>query len=341
MLNLKQRLDLLHHLHQYLLSNDDVLIRVKRIAGQQNAWFTDEFINDAVQNIANCFLKEDRLIEWVSQYHIPEQNTAPLNVGITMAGNIPLVGFHDFLCVFITGNRQIVKLSTKDNVLLKHFTDKLIEWDATVQEYIMYKETLKGCDAFIATGSNNSARYFEYYFRKYPSIIRKNRTSVALLTGKETEVELIALADDVYMYFGLGCRNVTKIFVPQGYDFIPLLEAFKKYDYLIENHKYKHNYDYNLAMQIINQKFYMTNGSILLVENTAVFSPISQLHYQYYTNKDEIYQLLNPEEIQCIAGAGKTAFGSTQKPGLNDYADGIDTIHFLLTIPNNPKKDNY
>ncbi|MFT3747865.1 MAG: acyl-CoA reductase [Agriterribacter sp.] len=296
---------------------------------RQNAWFTPEFITAAIQNICNHLLDEEKLSEWVASYKIPFENKAMINVGITMAGNIPLVGFHDFLCVFAAGHIQTIKLSAKDNILLKHLTDKLVQFEKNVAATVEYKEILKGCAAYIATGSNNSARYFEYYFKKYPHIIRKNRTSVAILTGSETKKDLEKLSDDVYMYFGLGCRNVTQIFVPENYDFIPLLEVFKKYDRLIENHKYKHNYDYNLAMHIINQKFYMTNGSIILSENISPFSPISQLHYRFYSNKDEIYQSLNPEEIQCIAGTEKIPFGSTQQPGLTDYADGIDTMRFL------------
>lgn len=332
MLNLKQRLHLLNRLKQYMLGNDEEWISAKQEAAQQNAWFIDEFINNAVQSITRHFLSEDDLAVWVDQYNVPQQNNTPADVGITMAGNIPLVGFHDFLCTFITGNKQSIKLSAKDSVLLKHLTGKLVEWDNETARYVEYKETLKGCDAYIATGSNNSARYFEYYFKKYPHIIRRNRTSVAILTGRETTAELSALADDVYMYFGLGCRNVTKIFVPANYDFIPLLNVFKKYDHLIENHKYKHNYDYNLAMHIINRQYYMTNGSVILVENPSVFSPISQLNYQYYADKNEIYESLNPEDIQCIVGTEKTPFGSTQQPGLHDYADGIDTMHFLMGL---------
>jgi hypothetical protein len=245
---------------------------------------------------------------------------------------VPLVGFHDFLCAFVSGHKQTIKLSARDNVLLKNITDKLIEFERNAAAYIEYKEMLKGCDAYIATGSNNTARYFEYYFKNYPHIIRKNRTSVAILTGNETNQELEKLSDDVYMYFGLGCRNVTQIFVPQNYDFVPLLNVFKKYDYLIENHKYKHNYDYNLAIHIINQKFYMTNGSLILFENASAFSPISQLHYQFYNDKNEIYPLLNADEIQCIAGTEKIPFGATQQPNLTDYADGIDTMRFLCSI---------
>lgn len=332
MLNLKQRLALLTNLKQYVLSDDADWLAAQQSASHQNAWFTAEFITIAVDNIANQFLDEEKLNSWVAAYELPSDSVITVDVGITMAGNIPLVGFHDFLCVFAAGQKQSIKLSAKDSILLKHLVDKLIQFDAGVAAYVEFKEILKGCGAYIATGSNNSARYFEYYFKKFPHIIRKNRTSIAIINGNESQDELGKLSDDVYIYFGLGCRNVTKIFVPENYDFIPLLEVFKKYDYLIENHKYKHNYDYNLAMHIINQKFYMTNGSIILSENQSPFSPISQLHYQYYKTKDEIYASLNPEEIQCIAGTEKMPFGSTQHPALTDYADGIDTMNFVCSI---------
>src|SRR4051812_6551940 len=171
-----------------------------------------------------------------------------------MAGNIPLVGLHDFLCVFISGHYAMIKPSTRDEALIRHIADKLIEWNGEAEKYIRTSALIRNCDAYIATGSNNSARYFDYYFKKYPSIIRRNRTSVAVLTGKESEAELEKLSDDVYQYFGLGCRNVTKILVPKGYDFVPLLNAFKKWDYLINHHKFKNNYDYNLAIHILNNR---------------------------------------------------------------------------------------
>jgi hypothetical protein len=212
-------------------------------------------------------------------------------------------------------------------------TEKLGEWDAEINNLIQFSEMLKGCDAYIATGSNNSSRYFDYYFGKYPHIIRRNRTSVAILSGEETNEELERLADDVYLYFGLGCRNVTKIYVPKEYDFIPLLEAFKKYNWLADHHKYKNNYDYNLALHQLNKKYYMTNGSILLIEDTAFFSPISQLNYEFYVHKDALMEKMaeNPD-LQCIVGRGFTAFGKSQSPNINDYADGVDTLRFLCDL---------
>jgi len=192
---------------------------------------------------------------------------------------------------------------------------------------------LKDCDAFIATGSNNSSRYFEYYFRNYPSIIRKNRTSVAILKGKETKEELSRLADDVHQYFGLGCRNVTKLYVPEGYDFIQLLEAFKKYSYLSNHNKYINNYEYNLAIHMLNKRYYMTNGSILLVEDNSLFSAISQLHYQFYSDEAAIKkELKKNENVQAIVAKEEIPFGEAQCPGITDYADGIDTLEFLLQL---------
>ena len=198
---------------------------------------------------------------------------------------------------------------------------------------VVFQEMLKDCDAYIATGSNNSARYFEYYFSKYAHIIRRNRTSVALLDGSETIEELEQLADDVHLFFGMGCRNVTKIFVPKEYDFVPMLAAFKKYDYFKDHHKYKNNYDYYLALHILNGKFYMTNGSIVLVENPSIFSPISQLNYEFYPHKKAAEETLRSiSDLQCAVGHRYIPFGEAQIPSLSDYADGIDTMKFLTEL---------
>jgi hypothetical protein len=191
---------------------------------------------------------------------------------------------------------------------------------------------LKDCDAYIATGSDNSARYFEYYFSKYPHIIRKNRTSVAILDGTETKEELESLADDIQLYFGLGCRNITQIWVPQEYDFVPLLGALRKYDHYKDHDKYKNNFDYQLTIAIMNNRFYMSNDSIVLLENESPFSPISQLHYQYYTDKPAAIAALDKNKIQCIVGRNFIPFGDAQKPGLSDFPDGIDTMEFLSAI---------
>jgi len=332
-MNLQQRIVLLNRLGEYILQNDDNWQATKQKASQHNSWFTPEFIELATRNIARAFLEKDLLTAWTSQYNVAAENTSPKNIGIVMAGNIPLVGFHDLLCVFITGHRQTIKPSSKDDVLIKHLVEQLYQWDETTRPLIAFSEMLKNCDAYIATGSNNSARYFEYYFSKYPHIIRRNRTSVAVLTGEETPGELDKLADDVYQYFGLGCRNVTKLYVPEQYDFIPLLNAFKKYDHLSDFHKYKHNYDYMLAIMLLNKQYYMANESILLNENKELFSPISQLNFEYYSSAEQVYDSLKSNaDVQCIVGRHHIGFGKAQQPSLTDYADGIDVMKFLREL---------
>ncbi len=249
-----------------------------------------------------------------------------------MAGNIPLVGFHDFLCVFLSGHKQHIKRSSKDQVLLTHLVGKMCGWEPAVLEFVEFAEQLRGCDAYIATGSNNTARYFHQYFNRFPHIIRKNRTSVAILDGTETEAELGMLADDIQEYFGLGCRNVTQLWVPKGYDFIPLLDALKKNDYLADAHKYKHNYDYVLTINMMNNKAYMTNGSIVLSPNESPYAGISNLNYAYYEEPEEVTTKLNPEEIQLIVGHGHTPFGKAQCPAFTEFADGVDTLGFLTNL---------
>jgi hypothetical protein len=332
-MNLQKRLDLLQGLKEYISTNNEAWKAAKEKAFRQNSWFIPEFIDLASDAVVNTMLNEKELEAWVKKYNIPQENTSPKNVGIVMAGNIPMVGFHDFLCAFISGHRQTIKLSSKDDVLIKHLADHLHTLDPGTSSLVAFSEMLKGCDAYIATGSNNSARYFDYYFSKYPHIIRRNRTSAAILTGNETKADLEKLADDVYQYFGLGCRNVTKIYVPQQYDFVPLLETFRKYHYLADHNKYRNNYDYQLALLILNRKYYMTNESIILVEDPAIFSPISQLNYEYYTSAEEVAsKLRQQQDLQCLVGNGAVPFGQAQFPCLTDYADGVDTLKFLLSL---------
>ena len=332
-MKLQLRIDMLSKLGDYILSNDAEWLQVKEQASLQNSWFTKEFIDVAVNNIGNRFLKKNILQQWASQNNLPEEPQTIKTVGVVMAGNIPLVGFHDFLSVFISGNKIQIKPSSKDEILIKHIAERLISWNSSLESLIQFRDMLKGCDAYIATGSNNSSRYFEYYFKKYPHIIRRNRTSVAILDGTETAEELEKLADDVHLFFGLGCRNVTKIYVPYGYDFLSLLEAFKKYRYLADFHKYKNNYDYNLALHILNNKFYMTNGSVILFENEPLFSPISQLNCEYYSHKKAVLEkLANSEELQCIVGHDHTPFGQAQCPPINEFADKMNTLQFLSSL---------
>jgi hypothetical protein len=333
MMNLSQRKELLIRLGSYMLSDDQGWQEAKQRAYLENQWFIPEFVELSVKNIAENFLQPQHIETLINRYQVPGNNSNPKIVGIVMAGNIPLVGFHDLFCVLVAGHYAHVKPSSKDEVLIKHLVEKMKEWQPQVEDYIVLSSMIKNCDAYIATGSNNSSRYFEYYFGKYPSIIRKNRTSVALLTGRESKEELEKLSGDVYQYFGLGCRNVTKIYVPRNYDFVPLLDAFKKYDHLVDHHKYKNNYDYNLAIHILNNKYYMTNGSVILVENTSPFSPISQLHYEYYDDEKEVTeQLRHDANIQCVVGEKNIDFGGAQCPQVCDYADGRDTMAFLMGL---------
>lgn len=331
-MNLQERIFLLKRLGEYIKNNDDDWQGARLKAGQKNAWFTEEFVNIAAGNIADNFLGETSLQQWAGHYSI-DDNIVRKTVGVVMAGNIPLVGFHDFLCVFISGHRQLIKCSSKDDVLIRHLITVMAGWNPAVNSLVSFSEMLKGCDAYIATGSNNSSRYFEQYFGRYPHIIRKNRSSAAILKGRETAAELQKLSDDIHLYFGLGCRNVTKIFVPEGYDFVPLLAAFNAYKYFEDHHKYKNNYDYQLSILLLNNQFYMTNGSTLLTQNKSLFSPISQLHYETYTDKALLENSLkNDPELQCLVGSNHLLFGQAQEPGLFDYADGVDTIQFLLGL---------
>jgi hypothetical protein len=330
-MDLHHRIDIMVRLGEYMQNDNEIFKSIKQKAQFENLWFTQEFIDLAVDNITNNFLQKDKLETWAKKYNV--KDVAAKNIGIVMSGNIPLVGFHDLLSVFISGHNAAIKPSSKDEVLIKHLVQKMIEWDERVTQKIFFAFQLKGCDAYIATGSNNSARYFEYYFNKYPSIIRRNRTSLAVIDNTETKSELEKLADDIQTYFGLGCRNVTKLYVPSEYDFIPLLNALKKYDYFLDFHKYKHNYDYQLALLIMNSKFYMNNGSILLTENLSSFSPVSQMNYEYYSNIDSLDERLkSDDDIQCIVGHNFLNFGMSQSPQLDDYADGIDTMKFLSEL---------
>lgn len=332
-MNVQKRKDLLVKLGNYMQSNDEQWQEAKQKAFEENHWFIPEFIDLSVKNIVRNFLQPHPLEQLIHAYQIEEENPAPKKVGLVMAGNIPLVGFHDLLCIFLSGNCAMVKPSSKDEALISHLIKKLTEWNHEVHHYITVSGMIRNCDAYTATGSNNSSRYFEYYFQKYPSMIRRNRTSVAIITGEESNEELERLADDVYQYFGLGCRNVTKIVVPEHYDFVPVLNAFHKYDHLINHGKYKNNYDYNLAIHILNNKYYMTNGNILFVENDSPFSPIGQLHYGFYNNLNEVKEKLkNNESIQCIVGKNEIDFGAAQCPDVRDYADGADTMQFLKSL---------
>lgn len=328
-MNLQTRINSFFLLGSHLLDEQNhELAEAKNKAYQQNSWFLPSFIEESILQIATQFLNKKALTEWVSHYPTIENEGTGIKVGIVMAGNIPMVGFHDLLSTLIAGHTAVVKLSSKDTVLMEYIIKSLRSIEPEFEQTIIVQEQLKNCEAYIATGSNNTSRYFEQYFGKFPHIIRSNKTSIAILDGQESTNDLELLTEDIMLYFGRGCRNVTQIWVPEGYDFIPLLNTLKKYNYLLDEHKYKHNYDYQLALLMMNRQFYMDSGGILLSENASPFAAISNIHYQFYKE----YPVFNKEEIQCVVGKGGLAFGSLQKPNLSQYADGVDTLAFLINL---------
>jgi hypothetical protein len=331
-MNLQYRIDLLERLGNYMLSDEEEWKMAKDKAFAENSWFIPSFIDHASSQVAKSWLDKEKLKNWTSDCGVKE-TADPKSVGIVMAGNIPLVGFHDWLSVFISGHKAIIKRSGQDRELITQLAGKIAEWDNKAGERTIFQDMLKGCDAYIATGSNNTSRYFDYYFAPYPHIIRRNKTAVAVIDGNENPGELERLADDVYLYFGRGCRNVTKLYVPDSYDFEPMLNAFRKYNYLSDHNKYMNNYDYNLALLVLNKKYYMTNGSILLTEAPSLFSPISQLHYEYYNDFGQLKaNLEHMEDLQCVIGHGFLPFGQAQYPALSDFADGLNTLEFLARL---------
>ena len=338
-MTLSERLSVLERLGQILSQKDEYRDAVIHRSSFHNGWFTKENQELAIKAIADKMLAAGKLTEWLGAYQLPEW-TEPQKIGLVLAGNIPLVGFHDILCVFVAGHYAKIKLSDKDPFLLPYLFKSLQEIDERTGAYFEVADQLKGFDAVIATGSNNSARYFEAYFGKHPNIIRRNRNAVALLDGKESEEELLNLGKDVFRYFGLGCRNVAKIYVPMGYDFTPLLEAFHHYREIANHSKYKNNFDYNYALFMLNKVSYKANGCIILTENRSVQSHIAGLHYEYYDDQIQLIAEIKGRqpEIQCILsrkemdGIDSFPFGKAQEPELWHYADGVDTMQFLIDL---------
>ena len=304
----------------------------------ENPWFTPENIKLALTGIQQEFLDEKKLKQWLSNYEIVERGKA--NVGLILAGNIPAVGFHDVLCCFVSGHKAKIKWAEKDKVLMPFLLKKMTTKFPKMESHFTDIERLTDFDAIIATGSNNSARYFESYFSKYPHIIRKNRNGIAILDGSETKEELYQLGTDVFNFFGLGCRNVAKLFVPENYQFDNLLEIFHEFNSLVYHNKYKNNFDYNIALFLLNKVKFVNNGCIILMEDKRYASRISALHYEYYTSSTSLINELNTnkDKIQCIVSRNKLEgiktfnFGESQKPSLSDYADGVDTMTFFCSL---------
>jgi hypothetical protein len=325
--------------HKNVFGNDlffEKFIDLIKLSQSHNGWYTPEQVYFSIQSWADA-LTEDNLGKWLSNYDLGD--VKPKNVALILAGNIPLVGFHDFLSVLITGHNVLVKTSSNDQHLLPFLANYLVAFEADLKNKITFVEgKLENFDAVIATGSNNTARYFEYYFKDKPSIIRKNRNSIAVLNGEETKEQLTALGEDIFRYFGLGCRNVSKLFVPKNYSFVPFFEAIFEYQDVIHYEKYANNYDYNKAVFLMSNFKLLDNGFLTLKEDSSYGSPITSAFYEYYENLDQLQERLENEndQIQCIVSNNlvkeSIAFGTTQKPKLWDYADNVDTVLFLKNL---------
>lgn len=302
-------------------------------AQAHNNWFTADNIQAALFGLQN-YLDNEKLGKWTSRYKLDP--TSPKTVGLVMAGNIPLVGFHDFLSILVSGHNARIKTSHQDPFLLPYLTDILLEIAPTFKDKVAFSEQLNNIDAIIATGSDNTSRYFRYYFSKYPHIIRKNRTSIGIIKGDESKESLHALGKDIFQYYGLGCRNISKLFVPEGYDFKDFFGAIQPYENVRDNHKYVNNYDYNKSIYLVNKVPHEDNGFLLVTPSQQLASPISVLYYEPYNNAEDLNSKIDAaqEKIQCIVsdkGWFQNSFplGKAQEPALDDYADGVDVMRFL------------
>jgi hypothetical protein len=334
-MNIGDRLEAFEKLGYYISAIDEAEFdKLMTSSKNENSWFTESSIRLAFKGLLR-YLDPKNLARWASAYNLTPVN--PRKIAVVMAGNIPLVGFHDFLSVLISGHSILVKLSSKDSVLLSHLSAKLIEIEPRFERRIAFAEQIRNFDAVIATGSDNSARYFHYYFDKYPNIIRKNRTSCAVLTGKESFDEMKALGKDVFTYFGLGCRNVSKIFVPRDYNLSPLLDSWASFADQMQHHKYHNNYDYQKSILLINRAPFLDSGFVMLQESEKLVSPISVVYYESFKDEGDLALKLTSEreKIQSVVGQitlASVPFGQAQFPALWDYADQIDTLGFLQNL---------
>lgn len=297
-----------------------------------NPWFTPENVRLALSSLGNALMPE-KLDRWLSAYPELDEEREPVTIGVVMAGNIPMTGFHDLLCVLITGNRLQARLSSKDDLLIRAVAQTLTDIEPAFKPLIrLTSDRLKDFDLVIATGSNNTSRYFEYYFRKKPSIIRRNRNSMAIIDGTETDAELEMLGDDIFSYFGMGCRNVSKLFLPQQYDVTALSGHWGRYASLLSHDKYAVNLDHNRAVMTVNREPFVDGGFILFRESASLTPPLGVLHYEFYDDPQMPLKEAEShrDDLQCVAGHGHLPFGTTQQPELWDYADNIDTVRFVL-----------
>lgn len=335
-MNVNKKINALAALGQYIQDQETSLQQIIDTTSNENAWFTPENTLMALDGLA-YMLEEKKLNTWLGKYSLT--SISPKNIGIIMAGNIPLVGFHDLLTVVISGNNALVKLSSQDSLLITHLVEKLIEIEAEFDNHIQFITKLDCIDAIIATGSDNSSRYFEYYFAKYPNVIRKNRTSCAILNGSESKDEIQKLGNDIFQYFGLGCRNVSKLYLPSDYKIPDLLDGLNGFSEVINHHKYHNNYDYNKSIFLVNKVQHYDNGFLLLTENPTLVSPLAVLYFEHYNSKAELDNMMGAykDKLQCIVSLdswypGSVPFGKAQRPELWDYADNVDTLQFLISL---------
>ncbi len=334
---LSARIDLFYKLGERLSSiSKEELSQLAMAAGSENNWFTMESVEKSIKAIAKM-LSKPHLEAWIKPYSIAPNTSS--NVGIIMAGNIPMVGFHDLMSVIISGHLAKVKLSSQDSVLMKFIIDELLKIESDVAAQIEIVDQLKGMDAVIATGSDNSARYFRHYFGKIPHVIRQNRTSVGVLNGKESQEDIVRLGGDIFQYYGLGCRNISKIFVPNGYDFKGFLDALHPYEETLHHHKYRNNYDYNKSIYLVNKEDHLDTGFLLLKESQEIVSPISVLFYEVYQSLAELDLKLSASRGKIQATISKDSWyegsiplGTAQCPMPWDYADGVDILEFLVEL---------
>ncbi len=319
----------LSQLSDYILEFPDELKQKMTEAFYKNQWFTIANQELMLQSIAKNYLQKEKLESWLSNYEF--ETETPKKIGLIMAGNIPLVGFHDLLCVWMSGNIALVKLSSKDEVLLPFLANQLETLSPEFIGKTIIADRLNDADAIIATGSNNSARYFEYYFKNKPHIIRANRSSVAVLTGNESSNNLLELGKDIFRYFGLGCRNVSKLFIPEGYELKRIFEGLSFYSEIIQHNKYKNNFDYNLTILLLNKTEHLHNEFFILQEKQQIVSPVATVYYEFYSSEKDLKEKLSmsENEIQCIVGKDFIPFGTAQEPSLFNYADDIDSMKFL------------
>ncbi len=334
---IEQRIKALHFLGEYFRNvNEAELSMLCADARNTNPWFVEDYTRLAFNGLKE-WLREDNLRSWLSPY-LPI-DPKPQTIGLVLAGNIPFVGIHDILSVLITGHKAKLKISSQDIVLTRFFLKGLREVEPQLADRLEEVFMLKEIDAVIATGSNNTSRYFETYFGKYPNIIRRNRTSIAVLDGTESQADLDNLHDDLFLYFSLGCRNVSKIYIPEGFDLIRLIEATNRFAKHFEHHKYLNNYDYNKAVYLVNRVPHLDSGYFMLKEDKTLVSPLSVIFYEYYQDLDALKEIIEQQKdnIQCIVGNSSIIpsaipFGQAQFPKLNDYADNVDTIEFLKNL---------